>query len=272
MSHPIPPPPAPGPSRTVTVPVKPKQPHVPQPPHRSHHLRDRSVPQSAVLPSSSNPFSSTNISSPFSDLLSPITKSVTKHDTPLDVLKNREDEAKDAEANAKEESERQQKISFSHTAQQMEREIRGQVQTFNCMTFEAQRERAELLEGRMKGARKRVEMLNGRMEHVRNKIEDFEQKEKNARRRVKFTVRCVWGLLGMLTTVLALIFIAKHWPHVRSSLDGVDMGSVGHASLDVKPLPETSEPMQSGSEAEPPGESLYVPIGWENGLRMLDEL
>ncbi|KAL9040458.1 MAG: hypothetical protein Q9214_004478 [Letrouitia sp. 1 TL-2023] len=162
--------------------------------------------------------------------------------------------------------------SFSHTAQQMEREIRGQIQTFNRMTFEAQRERAELLETRMKSARKRVEMLNGRMELVRNKIEDFEQKEKNARRRVRFTVRCVWGLFGMLTTVLALVFIAKHWSHIRSSLDGVDMGSLGHAALDVKPLPETSEPLQSGREAEPPGEYPYMPVGWENGLRMLDEL
>lgn len=162
--------------------------------------------------------------------------------------------------------------SFSDTAQQMEREIRGQVQTFNSMTFEAQRERAELLEKRMKGARKKVEMLNGRMEHVRNKIEDFEQKENNARRRVRFTVRCVWGLSGMLIAVFALLFIAKHWSHVKNSLDGVDIGSLGHAALDVKPFPQTPEPLQSGREAEPPGDSAYVPAGWENGLRMLDEL
>ncbi|KAI4211282.1 MAG: hypothetical protein LQ351_005966 [Letrouitia transgressa] len=162
--------------------------------------------------------------------------------------------------------------SFSRTAQQMEREIRGQLQTFNSMTFEAQRERAELLERRMKGARKKVEMLNGRMEHVRNKIEDFEQKENNARRRVRLTVRCVWGLFGMLTAVFALVSTAKYWSHVKSSLEVADIGSLGHAALDVKPLPEIPKPLQSGREVEPSGDPPYVPLGWENGLRMLDEL
>ncbi|KAL8800610.1 MAG: hypothetical protein Q9182_005072 [Xanthomendoza sp. 2 TL-2023] len=72
MSHPIPPPPLDRPSRSTTDPPsesKHNHHHIHRP-HRSHH-RDKSAPQSALLPSStSNLFKDNSLG----DLLSPITK------------------------------------------------------------------------------------------------------------------------------------------------------------------------------------------------------
>jgi len=67
MSRPTTPPPNPStsttnpftsPPRSSTHPVKPRHQHIPHHPHRTHHhhRHDKSVPQSAIQPTSSNPF------------------------------------------------------------------------------------------------------------------------------------------------------------------------------------------------------------------------
>ncbi|KAL8723988.1 MAG: hypothetical protein Q9166_008191 [cf. Caloplaca sp. 2 TL-2023] len=76
MSFPVPPPPLDLPSRSTTDPPHPRHNHHIHRPHRSHHHhhqhRDKTVPQSAILPTnSSNPFKS---DTSLGDLLSPITK------------------------------------------------------------------------------------------------------------------------------------------------------------------------------------------------------
>ncbi|KAL8833079.1 MAG: hypothetical protein Q9170_004512 [Blastenia crenularia] len=135
MSHPIPPPPILAPSRSTTAPTsqqpQPQHHHHIHRPHRSHHHhhhhhRDKSVPQSAILPTTSNPFKDNS----FGDLLSPIAKVGSR----LDYYGRHEREKEDVERkvaedeetvrrreNAREEKER-------HTWREVEKRKRARVE------------------------------------------------------------------------------------------------------------------------------------------------
>ncbi|KAI4125100.1 MAG: hypothetical protein LQ338_004452 [Usnochroma carphineum] len=116
MSHPIPPPPISAPPpRSTTAPQsqsptthrhhihRPHRSHPHRHHHHAHHARDRSIPQSALLPTSSNPFKDNSLG----DLLSPITSRLHesgRHEDGPDRLEEKELLLK----KEKEERERQQ--------------------------------------------------------------------------------------------------------------------------------------------------------------------
>ena len=169
--------------------------------------------------------------------------------------------------------------SFSSTTQQLERDINGQIQTLNVITFEAQKDRAELLERKIKGARKRVDMLNGRLEGVREKVSAFEEKEKNAGRRIRFTVRCVWGLCGILVSAFVLGLVLRHWPGERER-ESMSIPNEVQIEEDVHLIEEGMPPVLLKDEVKVRGESLELrfeetqnmTMDWESKLRALDEL
>ncbi|KAL8916327.1 MAG: hypothetical protein Q9208_008594 [Pyrenodesmia sp. 3 TL-2023] len=138
MSHPIPPSPISAPPRSSTVPHNNDQHHIHRL-HRSHghhhhhhnHHRDKPIPQSAILPSttSSNPFKSDGGS--LGDLLSPITSRLElgRHEDARREKGGGERGEKDKEKGGERGEDEEQVKKREKEREEWERRLWGEVET-----------------------------------------------------------------------------------------------------------------------------------------------
>ncbi|KAL8650100.1 MAG: hypothetical protein Q9226_005289 [Calogaya cf. arnoldii] len=254
MSHPIPPPPLDlTPARSTTdLPSKHghHQHHHIHRPHRSHHHhhRDKSVPQSAILPSStSNLFRSDNS---LGDLLSPLTKVGSRFESHHSkgqssaqnepsgegagpgaghskrLAQEEADEALKKETEARERrlwKEVERKTgergegddsthldSFNKATADLSCSMKSQLQQLEHTKFEEQKRRAVGLERRLKGAREKVRLLEDRLKGAGEQVEQVEgtEKEKGKIRRWRWS--CLWLACGGVFILLMLLLVTGH--------------------------------------------------------------
>ncbi|KAL8731468.1 MAG: hypothetical protein Q9181_004309, partial [Wetmoreana brouardii] len=168
--------------------------------------------------------------------------------------------------------------TFETSTSALTREIGGTISQFSDLTLQAQTERSQKLENRLKRAREKVGTLEYRLKEVRGSIEKEEAREKEVSRTRKFRWKCLGFLVLSVCGLMIFGDLVRHLPGPvpegtgsRGLEDRVKWEDTRSQSQEMEDMNVTS--MMNGERDENTTEpQLRTNDRWEPRLRMLEEL
>ncbi|OAX77036.1 hypothetical protein ACJ72_08670, partial [Emergomyces africanus] len=115
---------------------------------------------------------------------------------------------------------------FAHETDNLARDTTTQIDEFHS-SFDAQIQRIESFEARMRAGAEKAAALNRRMEIVRQKIEAWDRREGEWQRRVTTRLRIFWAVVGTAVVVLVVAWGVQQLGPIEPSVavgDGLGMG------------------------------------------------
>lgn len=153
---------------------------------------------------------------------------------------------------------------FERETSSLDQEIRKQI--IELKGFEAQIEKADKLETRMKQAREKVETLGTRLETVKSEIESWERREMEWQERISRRLRFFWAIVGSAFMVLVLAVVLQNWPSIGSDRNGNgDLASISARAGAGAFLNQSDAIADAGADTTP--QSAWESILQANGVQ-----
>ncbi|KAJ3954143.1 hypothetical protein N0V92_009357 [Colletotrichum tropicale] len=161
---------------------------------------------------------------------------------------------------------------FEREAEEMARDVDGQLATFG--QFNEQEQRIEALQTRIEKGRTRIQGLGERVDLVRRRIEGWERADREWQEKTRKRLRTVWIVMSVVFAILILLFIGAQY---AQQVGGVDLEDVA-AKIVEKGANRTPG---LGVDSKGDGsQERHVPPLWgdrggreeEDRLRVFDEL
>jgi len=166
---------------------------------------------------------------------------------------------------------------FQHDADELEEELNGQLDAFH--DFEPQEQQVEVLEERVKAGREKARELNRRLGEARKRVEARERVEKEWEAKISRRLRMLWGILGTLAAICAILFVIQQFwlPH-SSRTDEITSTSEMARDIHEASIPSSATEVLRSCHA-PSSSSLAAPAFPSSPapdehprLRLFDEL
>ncbi|KAI3534720.1 hypothetical protein CTAM01_00275 [Colletotrichum tamarilloi] len=165
------------------------------------------------------------------------------------------------------EASRQMTGEFVSEADEMARDVAGQLDTFG--QFGEQESRIKTLQGRIESGRTRIEGLSGRVDLVRRRIEGWERADREWQEKTRKRLRAVWIVTSVVFAVLILLFVGAQYL-------GGPADPEGAAGRALKGLERGANRSVDGAERAPKLSPLWEDRRGreeeEDRLRVFDEL
>ncbi|KAJ3948044.1 uncharacterized protein N0V96_002286 [Colletotrichum fioriniae] len=116
------------------------------------------------------------------------------------------------------EASRQMTGEFVSEADEMARDVAGQLDTFG--QFGEQESRIKTLQDRIESGRTRIEGLSGRVDLVRRRIEGWESADREWQEKTRKRLRAVWIVTSIVFAVLILLFVGAQYLGGPADLEG----------------------------------------------------